>query len=776
MAVRHHAVPAAFDEFLLYINEDCDTLVRFRFSEISLCISVVSLCINEVPLFINEVSLFINDVSLYINEVPVMSKMKLYTKKQLPPVENVSGYDVRPGLYEVNGTFVLPAHYDADGRIVYPDAVNFTVHSHGATSCELLLFHRQETEPYAVIPFPEKYRIGDVYSMFVFGLDIEDFEYAFRLDGPYEPERGLIFDKNNILLDIYAKAVTGQSVWGEKIGMGHFFKARVVRDNFDWGTEAHPHIPMEDMVIYELHVRGFTKHESSGVTGAGTFRGIIEKIPYLKALGVNAVELMPIFEFDETRDNREHDGKRLLDYWGYNPISFFAPNTSYAYETEYNREGDELKQMIRELNRNDIECFLDVVFNHTSEGGANGPVISFKGFDNQIYYLLTPDGGYQNYSGCGNTMNCNHPIVRDMIKECLRYWTAEYHVDGFRFDLASILGRDVDGNPVHNAPLLHSLAMDPLLADVKLIAEAWDAAGIYQVGNFPSWKRWSEWNGKYRDDLRDYLKGGWEQWQTAAARITGSRDLYDPDIRGKNASINFLNCHDGFTLWDMYSYNHKHNEANGWDNKDGSDDNRSWNCGAEGETDDPAILALRKKLCRNAFTVLMLSRGTPMFFAGDEFLNSQQGNNNPYCQDNEISWLNWDDAKKNEDFLDFVKYLIHFRMSHSPIRKYSGESKAGYPEISSWLDHSNEKVLYVAFAGMDCDTGKDDIVLLCINVYWDALPIRLPNLPPELRWEMAADTSLRYLEKGYPSSSDHIRGDSFTIPDRSVLVFTAYDD
>ena len=556
-------------------------------------------------------------------------------------------------------------------------------------------------------------------------------------------------------------------------------------------------------------MRGFTKDASSGVNAPGTFQGIIEKIPYLKALGVNAVELMPVFEFDETRDRREVDGRTLLDYWGYNPVSFFAPNTSYAYKTEYNREGHELKEMIRELNRNNIQCFLDVVFNHTAEGGEEGKVISFKGFDNRVYYLLTPDGKYLNYSGCGNTMNCNHPIVRNLIRQCIRYWTAEYHVDGFRFDLASILGRDMDGNPVHNAPLLHGLATDPLLADVKLIAEAWDAGGEYQVGSFPSWKRWSEWNGRYRDDLRDYLKGGWENWQTAAARITGSKDLYDPKIRGNNASINFLNCHDGFTLWDMYSYSTKHNEANGWNNTDGTDDNKSWNCGVEGETDDPAVLALRKKLCRNAFTVLMMSRGTPMFFAGDEFLNTQYGNNNPYCQDNEISWLNWNDAEKNKDFLEFVRYAIHFRQNHGPIRKYCGDSAAGYPEISTWLEPSNGKVLWVAYAGRKCcgektemddaahdncdsrgdkikfnigDKGddknnavtfEDDIVVMCVNVYWEEFALHLPDLPDGWDWKLAIDTAERYLERGFAEDMP-MDGRDFVIADRAVMVFEAY--
>lgn len=579
---------------------------------------------------------------------------------QMVAMDEVSGYRIRPGLYELNGATALPG------------AVNFTLHSHGATSVELLLFHRKENTPYATLKFPESYRIGDVYAMIVFGLNIEDFEYGYHVDGPYAPEKGLIFDRNRVLLDPYAKAVTGQSEWGKKPGPDAFYKARVVRNDFDWGTDKNPLIPMDDLIIYELHVRGFTMHASSGVKNRGTFDGLREKIPYLKELGINAVELMPIFEFDEMRDDRSVDGKQLIDYWGYNPISFFAPNTSYAASREYNREGSELKKLIKELNDNGIECFLDVVYNHTAEQGEGGPFISFKGLDNNVYYILSPDGKYYNFSGCGNTLNCNHPVVQQMILDSLRYWTVTYHIDGFRFDLASILGRNQDGSPMNNPPLLQNLAFDPILANVKLIAEAWDAGGLYQVGTFPAWKRWAEWNGKYRDDMRNFLKGDLSLFKTAADRITGSTDIYDPASRGHKASVNFLNCHDGFTLWDMYTYSRKHNHENGWNNTDGSDDNRSWNCGEEGETDDPRIMFLRRKLAKNAMAVLLMSRGTPMFLAGDEFLNTQYGNNNAYCQDNEVSWLNWHRKRENEDHWNFTKYMIALRRAHPIIRKKYG--------------------------------------------------------------------------------------------------------
>lgn len=576
---------------------------------------------------------------------------------QLKPLDTICGFQVRPGFFLDFGATVIPG------------GVNFTIQSHKATSCELLLFHREAEEPFAVLPFPDNYRIGFCYSMIVFGLDIEEFEYAYRLDGPYDEKMGLRFDRTKVLLDPYARAVTGQSHWGHKNNPQHGYRARVVHSNFDWGQQRHTSIPMEDLIIYELHVRGYTKDASSGVKHPGTFDGLKEKIPYLKGLGVNAVELMPVFEFDEMRDARLIDENLLLDFWGYNPVSFFAPNTSYSSSKEYNREGMELKSLIKELHDQNMEVILDVVFNHTAEGNEFGPSFSFKGFDNQIYYMLTPDGHYYNFSGCGNTLNCNHPVVQNMILDCLRYWVIEYRVDGFRFDLASILGRNEDGTPLHQPPLLRSLAFDSILGNVKLIAEAWDAGGLYQVGSFPSWKRWAEWNGRYRDDMRRFLKGDDFLSQAAARRITGSPDLYDPVFRGRNASVNFLTCHDGFTLYDLYSYNEKHNEANGWGNTDGADDNNSWNCGVEGDTTDPSVLALRRKMMMNACAVLMCSRGTPMFLAGDEFADTRYGNNNPYCQDNLISWLDWSLLEKNRALYEFFRYMIHFRKAHACIRK-----------------------------------------------------------------------------------------------------------
>lgn len=676
-------------------------------------------------------------------------------------MDKISGFEVRPGIYEVNGATAIPC------------GVNFTVHSFHATSCELLLFRRMEDEPYAVIPFPENYRIGKVYSMIVFGLNIEDFEYAYRLDGPYDMKKGLLFNKNNYLLDIYAKAVSGQRVWGVKNKNGVSYKARVVKEDFDWMDSNQLLIPMEDLIIYEMHLRGFTQHESSGVEYPGTFKGLQEKIGYLKELGINAVELMPIFEFDETKDYREVDGKMLLDYWGYNTVSFFAPNTSYTAKDEYNHEGTELKKLIMELHKNGIECFLDVVFNHTAEGNEMGSCFSFKGFDNNIYYMLTPDGHYYNFSGCGNTLNCNHPIVQQMILECLRYWTTVYHIDGFRFDLATILGRNEDGSPMNNPPLLKSLAFDPILGNVKLIAEAWDAGGLYQVGSFPAWNRWSEWNGRYRDEMRDFLKGDYNLSGLAAKRITGSKDLYDPQYRGNNASVNFITCHDGFTLWDLYSYNWKHNEANGWNNTDGSDDNRSWNCGEEGETKNEEILALRYKLVKNAAAVLMMSRGIPMFLAGDEFCNTQYGNNNAYCQDNEISWLDWNLLEKNKDVFEFFRYMIQLRKDHDVIRKNNGCCSLGFPEIQIMEGDYNCKVLRVIYAGRNKNNTRDDVICLAVNVFWEEQEFYLPPLMCGMGWYVAADTGNRYFTNAIPNEREKmpfLENGKIRMAPRSVCV------
>lgn len=679
----------------------------------------------------------------------------------MEPLDVINGFQVRPGLYSLNGATAIPT------------GVNFTIQTHQGTSVELLLFHSGETEPYGVIKIPDNYKIGNVYSMIVFDLDIKDLEYAYRIDGPYDPSKGLIFDRNKILLDPYAKAVTGQAEWGTPTD--YVYHARVVRENFDWSNSAQILTPIEDLIIYEMHVRGFTKDRSSKVKHPGTFDAIREKIPYLKELGITAVELMPIFEFDEMLSRRDFHGRDLMDYWGYNTVSYFAPNTSYASTREHNHEGEELKTMIRALHENGIEVFLDVVFNHTAEGNEYGPFFSFKGIDNNIYYMLTPEGYYYNFSGCGNTLNCNHPIVQQMITECLRYWVTNYRVDGFRFDLATILGRNEDGSPMSKPPLLQELAFDGILGTVKLIAEAWDAGGMYQVGSFPSWNRWMEWNGRYRDDMRAFLKGDNGKAGAAANRITGSPDLYDPVARGFNPSVNFLNCHDGFTLHDLYTYNEKHNEDNDWEGTDGDNHNLSWNCGIEGETTDKEVQRLRDRMIKNAFACLMTSRGAPMFFMGDEFGNSQGGNNNAYCQDNNISWLNWDDLKTNKNLFDFFKFMIVFRKAHPSIRKQLGHPKTGFPKISChgakpWEPDYAEDSHYmgVMFAGSYDREKPDDVVYIAVNTYWEDVGILLPEVPFGMRWQIEVDTYEKDPIYREPQETDR----NVNMSPRSVKLFT----
>ena len=710
-------------------------------------------------------------------------KMKSYHQKfvsdhpyESSPMAEIAGFPVRPGIYDLNGATPLQ------------NGVNFTIHTCGGTSCELLLFHRAQEEPFAVLPFPEAYKIGDVYSMIVYGLNIDEFEYAYRVDGPYCPEKGLLFDKNKILLDPYAKAVAGQRTWG--IRWDHTYHARVVKDRFDWGDMPQSKKELCDLIIYELHVRDFTHHPSSGVQHRGTFSGLMEKIPYLKELGINAVELMPIFEFDENMNSRTVDGKQLLECWGYNTVGFFAPNSSYAAANEHNQEGTELKTLIKALHDNGIEVILDVVFNHTAEGNEKGNTFSFKGFDNNIYYMLTPDGNYYNFSGCGNTLNCNHPVVQQLILECLRYWTINYRVDGFRFDLASILGRNEDGSPMNNPPLLRTLADDSILSNVKLIAEAWDAGGLYQVGSFPASGRWAEWNGRYRDSLRSYLKGdSWNAWD-AAWSISGSGDLYGgyydnthSNYAGYNSCVNFLTCHDGFTLYDLYAYNDKHNEANGWNNTDGANDNRSWNCGAEGETDDPEVLSLRRRMIRNACAVLMCSRGTPMFLAGDEFGNTKFGNNNSYCQDNITSWLDWRMLEKNKDLFEFFKFMIAFRKKHPVIHKQLPTSVCGMDPIHTHNLNAEEtdiprdaRTFCVSFAGYDKEKGKDDLIYVAVNTFWEDVTITLPNLHRRGAWHLSVNTygdgNGHYC---YPEGQEVRIDRSFVMRPRSVAVFTGRD-
>lgn len=689
----------------------------------------------------------------------------------LLPLDVVEGFKIRPGFFRMYGACVAS------------NGVSFTINSHGATRCTLLLFKPQAPKPYARIPFPDSYRIGDTYSMLVYDIKPDEFEYAFSFDGPYEPAKGLLFNEENVLLDPYSRAVTGQRKWGEKPEGGKDFeyRARVVKSSFDWGNIKQLEQPFEDLVIYETHVRGYTKDKSSGVSAPGTFAGLKDKIPYLKDLGINAVELMPIFEFDEMESARVIDGVQLYNYWGYNTVSFFAPNTSYAFNEEHNHEGDELKSLIKALKENGIEVILDVVFNHTAEGNEMGPCFSFKGIDNNVYYMLTPDAHYYNFSGCGNVMNCNHPVVRSFIIDCLRHWAIEYRVDGFRFDLASILGRDQNGAPMANPPILESLAFDPVLGKMKLIAEAWDAGGLYQVGSFPSWNRWAEWNGRYRDDMRSFLKGDDGMAGNAITRITGSRDLYSPESRGHKASVNFMTCHDGFTLYDLYSYNEKHNEKNGWNNTDGDNNGHSWNCGAEGETDDPNVNGLRRRLIKNAFAALLCSRGSAMFFAGDEFCNTQFGNNNAYCQDNIISWLDWSRLEKFKEIHDFVRHMIQFRKEHPILRKMTKPSSCQFPEISvhngtpfnASTDYKT-KLIGIMYAGRNEEDTEDDIVFYCMNAYWEPLVMQLPVLPNGKHWHVDTNTNAEYFDgEDFTAKTELLGVNTIRVPARTTIILVA---
>ena len=663
----------------------------------------------------------------------------------LLPLDVVEGFKIRPGFFRMYGACVAS------------NGVSFTINSHGATRCTLLLFKPQAPKPYARIPFPDSYRIGDTYSMLVYDIKPDEFEYAFSFDGPYEPAKGLLFNEENVLLDPYSRAVTGQRKWGEKPEGGKDFeyRARVVKSSFDWGNIKQLEQPFEDLVIYETHVRGYTKDKSSGVSAPGTFAGLKDKIPYLKDLGINAVELMPIFEFDEMESARVVDGVQLYNYWGYNTVSFFAPNTSYAFNEEHNHEGDELKSLIKALKENGIEVILDVVFNHTAEGNEMGPCFSFKGIDNNVYYMLTPDAHYYNFSGCGNVMNCNHPVVRSFIIDCLRHWA--------------------------NPPILESLAFDPVLGKMKLIAEAWDAGGLYQVGSFPSWNRWAEWNGRYRDDMRSFLKGDDGMAGNAITRITGSRDLYSPESRGHKASVNFMTCQDGFTLYDLYSYNEKHNEKNGWNNTDGDNNGHSWNCGAEGETDDPNVNGLRRRLIKNAFAALLCSRGPAMFFAGDEFCNTQFGNNNAYCQDNIISWLDWSRLEEFKEIHDFVRHMIQFRKEHPILRKMTKHSSCQFPEISvhngtpfnASTDYKT-KLIGIMYAGRNEEDKEDDIVFYCMNAYWEPLVMQLPVLPNGKHWHVDTNTNAEYFDgEDFTAKTEFLGVNTIRVPARTTIILVA---
>ncbi|MDT3401528.1 glycogen debranching protein GlgX [Mucilaginibacter terrae] len=700
-------------------------------------------------------------------------------------------YDLRIDYYpthELQGIEYRRGHVLPFGATMVPNGVNFSVYSSASTSCSLVMFERGEPLPFAEIPFPEEFRIGNAYCMIVFDLDFESLEYGYRMDGPHDPANGHRFDNSKILSDPYAKAIGGRDTWMASPDWDNIypFRSRLVFEDFDWEHDRPLQIPIEDLVIYEMHVRSFTMHPSSGAKYKGTFAGIREKIPYLKELGINCVELMPIYEFDEWEHSKLHSdtGQQLVNYWGYSTLNFFSPKAGYAASGKLGMQVDELKTLIKDLHSNGIEVFLDVVFNHTAEGDHRGPTISFKGIDNKTYYMLTPEGYYFNFSGTGNTLNCNNPVVRNMVLDCLRYWASEYHIDGFRFDLAAILGRAPDGSPLNNPPLLESLAFDPVLAKCKLIAEAWDAGGLYQVGNFPAYGRWAEWNGKYRDHIRQYLKGDAGRVGHLAQAIQGSPWLYP--TRGTTAGINFITCHDGFTLYDLFAYNEKHNQANGENGNDGCNDNESWNCGCEGECDDTEINALRYRQIKNALTILLVSQGVPMIYMGDEMGRTQHGNNNTYCHDNELNWLNWALKDKNADLFAFARHMIVFRKAHPVLRNrdhftYSDYKNTGFADITFHganpyqADFSEgSRVFACMLNGQYAKNGAetDDHIYIATNSYWDAVVLELPQLPGGMHWHTSVNTGMpngaSYFDLGQEPVVEHPK--HFILGPRSAIV------
>ena len=638
------------------------------------------------------------------------------------------------------------------GSTVQRGGVNFAVVSETATSAALVLFLPGEDDPILEFPLdPVLNRTGNIWHALLEGLD-PGIEYGYRFNRfPNEAPRYFRFDQSKILLDPYARATSRNWSWGSAKGNRQLHSV-VADSNFDWGFDKPPRTPLADSIIYELHVRGFTQHPSSHAKSPGTFAGLAEKIPYLQDLGVTAVELMPVCEFDEIEKGRKNpvSGAPLLNVWGYHPIAFFAPNAAYSAKGDGRAAMLELKEMVRTFHRAGIEVILDVVFNHTGEGGPDDPTYNFRGIDNPLYYMLQfGSGAYLDYTGCGNTLNCSHPIVEQMVLDILRHWVSEYHIDGFRFDLASALSRGPGGKVLANPPLLERIVADPCLADVKLIAEAWDAAGLYQVGNFPAYGRWAEWNGKFRDDIRRFVKGDADMVHKLAARLTGSADLYQHSARKPYHSINFVTCHDGFTLRDLVSYQRKHNEENGEENRDGSSDNLSWNCGAEGATTDQEIEKLRHRQVRNIAALLLMAHGVPMILYGDEIGRTQSGNNNAYCQDNELAWMKWDVNHEQRDLLRFFKNLIQFRHSHPALRRdcFESLSKADQVEMTwhgrrlfqaDWSPESRSLALHLRLGG---GRAAEDNIFIIANAYWEGMHFELPVLDGR-NWARFLDTAL----------------------------------
>lgn len=639
--------------------------------------------------------------------------------------------------------------------------MNFSVFSKCAKAIKLLL---EIEEKRIEIPFlPSENKTGDVWHIHIEGLP-SFFKYAYQIESESDTcVRGCVSPLHP-LLDPYASSLDSGASWGDGINSKKgIFAFPPSLASYDWEGEKRPNIPFKELIIYEMHLRGFTAHISSNCENPGTFEGAIKKLDHLQEMGINAIELLPIQEFDECKGpvGKEH----LKNYWGYSPVNFFAPMRRYSAKGNLPYGPlDSFREFVKACHSRGMEVILDVVFNHTSEGNEYGPIQSFKGFDNSIYYMMAPDGTYFNFSGCGNTLNCNHPLVRELIHDCLRQWVVETHVDGFRFDLASILGRASDGSPLASPPLIEQIALDPILTGTKLIAEAWDAGGLYQVGSFPSWNIWAEWNGKYRDTVRAFIKGTDHTLGDFAKRLSGSQDLYDHG-RSPCHSINFLISHDGFTLRDLVSYNCKHNEVNGEENRDGANDNQSWNCGEEGVSRSKEVLELRKRQMKNLHLALMVSVGVPMVHMGDEYGHTKQGNNNTWCQDNELNWLNWEMLKKEKDFFNFYKNMILFRKNHPLFSRHEFLTE----EDIQWRDEKGDAInwsrenRFLAYILKDAENGND--LFIAFNANWKEKKVTLPSDSWALVVDTSKDDGESFLVKG-----KKIPFNSYLMPPYSSLI------
>ncbi len=681
---------------------------------------------------------------------------------------------------------IEPGRAHPPGATVESDGVNFSIFSESATAVELLIFEEHDdVAPIARFDLdPEIHRTSHFWHCLIQGAR-PGYHYAYRIDGPRDVEAGHRFDPEKVLIDPYARGIS-KALWvrGDACGAGDngstSLRACVPdTEDYDWEGDRPLNRPMSETIVYEMHVGGFTRGSSSGVSHPGTFSGVIEKIPYLQSLGVTAVELLPVFEFDDTEVLREFDGATLRNYWGYSTMGFFAPHSGYCVSPELARQVNEFRDMVKALHRAGIEVILDVVFNHTDEGNHLGPCYCFKGISNSTYYYLslTDPQYYYDFSGCGNTFRCNHPVPTKLIVDCLEYWVREMHVDGFRFDEGSVLTRGEDGAPMTYPPVVWEIELSDRLAGTKLIAEAWDAGGLYQVGNFPGY-RWAEWNGRYRDDVRRFVKGDPGLVGAIASRIAGSSDLYQACGHTPMNSVNFVTCHDGFTLNDLVSYNAKHNEANGEGNRDGNDDNMSWNCGVEGSSDDPAIEALRDRQVRNFATMMMLSQGIPMITAGDEVRRTQHGNNNAYCQDSPLSWFDWDLVNTHGDLLRFWRGLIALRRAHPALRRdrfFAGEiNPRSLSDIAwhgleldrpGWDDHE-ARALAFTLGGTD-DEADFHIMM---NMYWDDLEFQIPEVPGRTWFRAVATAEPSPGDVSEPGSEPTITADSYRVPGRSIVV------